>query len=127
MDRISALRSVFQDKLIHFMKNEEVELAKYAHNVFLSVKVNFWNIIRYTCVDMGLDYRTVARAANLVTGFVGNEHTKVPGPDGKCGFGGKCFPKDSEAFNAWLSSLAIPNRSIEEMIRENHVFRGEEI
>jgi UDPglucose 6-dehydrogenase len=24
----------------------------------------------------------------------GPEHTKVPGPDGKLGYGGKCFPKD---------------------------------
>ena len=29
---------------------------------------------------------------------VGNSHMQVPGPDGKFGYGGNCFPKDSQAF-----------------------------
>ena len=30
-------------------------------------------------------------------GRVGHSHTNVPGPDGKMGFGGSCFPKDVQA------------------------------
>ena len=29
---------------------------------------------------------------------MGKTHMKVPGPDGQFGFGGHCFPKDTEAF-----------------------------
>ena len=28
---------------------------------------------------------------------MGNSHSNVPGPDGKLGFGGSCFPKDVQA------------------------------
>jgi UDPglucose 6-dehydrogenase len=28
---------------------------------------------------------------------VGKTHMQVPGPDGKYGFGGTCFPKDTDA------------------------------
>jgi len=31
-------------------------------------------------------------------GRVGDSHMHVPGPDGKLGFGGACFPKDINAF-----------------------------
>ena len=30
-------------------------------------------------------------------GRVGHSHMNVPGPDGKFGFGGSCFPKDVQA------------------------------
>ena len=29
---------------------------------------------------------------------IGDSHLDVPGPDGKLGFGGACFPKDINAF-----------------------------
>jgi len=28
---------------------------------------------------------------------IGSSHTDVPGPDGKAGFGGTCFPKDTNS------------------------------
>ena len=31
-------------------------------------------------------------------GRIGNSHLDVPGHDGMLGFGGKCFPKDINAF-----------------------------
>jgi len=31
-------------------------------------------------------------------GRMGHTHMKIPGPDGKEGFGGACFPKDLSAF-----------------------------
>ena len=34
----------------------------------------------------------------ISSGWVNPMHTKVPGPDGNLGFGGKCFPKDINAF-----------------------------
>ena len=33
-----------------------------------------------------------------MSGYINATHTNVPGPDGKFGYGGKCFPKDVKAF-----------------------------
>ena len=33
----------------------------------------------------------------VLDGRVGHSHLAVPGPDGKNGFGGSCFPKDIQA------------------------------
>ena len=38
---------------------------------------------------------------------IGNSHTSVPGPDGKLGFGGSCFPKDIQAFINYAEKLDI--------------------
>ena len=40
-------------------------------------------------------------------GRVGNSHSQVPGPDGKLGFGGSCFPKDVQALIQFAESLDI--------------------
>ena len=37
-------------------------------------------------------------------------HTRVPGPDGKLGFGGKCFPKDLLALLHVAELLNVPAR-----------------
>ena len=37
-------------------------------------------------------------AGMLLSGYINDTHTFVPGPDGKFGYGGKCFPKDVNAF-----------------------------
>ena len=43
----------------------------------------------------------------LASGWVNPMHTMVPGPDGKLGFGGKCFPKDINAVIAYAESVSV--------------------
>ena len=38
---------------------------------------------------------------------VGDSHLDVPGPDGKLGFGGSCFPKDINALITFSDQLGI--------------------
>jgi len=45
-------------------------------------------------------------------GRVGDSHTLVPGPDGKKGFGGSCFPKDINAFMTFSESLGFTPHTI---------------
>ena len=40
-------------------------------------------------------------------GRVGHSHLSVPGPDGKYGFGGSCFPKDIQAMISFAKTLGV--------------------
>ena len=72
------------------------ELIKYTLNCFFATKVSFMNEVKMLSNKIGADWD------KLVEGFtsdsrIGDSHVDVPGPDGKLGFGGKCFPKDLNA------------------------------
>jgi UDPglucose 6-dehydrogenase len=43
----------------------------------------------------------------VLDGRVGHSHLNVPGPDGKFGFGGSCFPKDIQAMIHFMDTLGI--------------------
>ena len=75
---------------------ETAELIKYMNNCFFATKVSFMNEMHQISNICGADWDTA------VEGFVGDNrighsHLAVPGPDGKKGFGGSCFPKDIRA------------------------------
>ena len=40
-------------------------------------------------------------------GRIGHSHMNIPGPDGKFGFGGSCFPKDMQAMINFAESLGV--------------------
>jgi len=75
---------------------EAAELTKYAANAFLATKISFINEIANLCEDIGCDVHDVARAIGMDR-RIGNKFLH-PGP----GFGGSCFPKDTQA----LASVA---------------------
>jgi len=72
------------------------ETAKYMRNAMLAVRVGVCNEFESFCKTNNIDYESVRK---LVTSDprIGPAHTKVPGPDGKRGFGGTCLPKDLKA------------------------------
>lgn len=72
---------------------EEAELVKYVINTFLAVKVSFANEIYSLCENLDIDYSTIKGIVSKDK-RIGSSHLSVPGPDGKFGFGGSCFPKD---------------------------------
>ncbi|MDC1000288.1 hypothetical protein OAS41_00035 [Candidatus Marinimicrobia bacterium] len=75
---------------------KEAEMVKYFSNSFLALKVSYANEIYSLCKKLNIDYaRMISVAAK--DDRIGNSHLKVPGPDGKRGFGGSCFPKDVAA------------------------------
>src|ERR1041385_1511560 len=75
---------------------EAAELTKYAANAFLATKISFINEIANLCDSIGCDVHDVARAIGMDK-RIGSKFLH-PGP----GFGGSCFPKDTQA----LSSVA---------------------
>lgn len=77
------------------------ELAKYATNAFLALKVSFANQMADACGELGVDYAGFAQVLALDP-RIGASHLAVPGPDGQRGFGGPCLPKDLAALLALL-------------------------
>ncbi|MAF25113.1 hypothetical protein CL634_06015 [bacterium] len=91
-----------------FSTTEEAELTKYVRNSFLATKVAFFNEIEEFCRKSNISYRKV-RELTLYDDRIGDSHTSVPGPDGKRGFGGTCFPKDiSSLLNQALDKGLVP-------------------
>lgn len=74
----------------------EASLIKYAINTFLATKLTFMNELHSLVSAYGGSFQQVLRGV-LADMRVGPSHTKIPGTDGKKGFGGACFPKDLNA------------------------------
>lgn len=111
---------------ILFLSNKEAESVKYFRNTFLSVKVSFCNEMEEFCRRQGIDYDAVRFAAALDS-RIGASHTKVPGPDGKHGFGGTCFPKDMNALLYEMKSINMTSYMIQGALdRNREVDRKEE-
>ena len=60
------------------------------------MKVSFSNEFYTLCKKLEVDYDNIKQIVALDS-RVGFSHLSVPGPDGKKGFGGSCFPKDINA------------------------------
>ncbi len=73
------------------MSPESAELAKYASNAFLAVKVSYANSLARLCARMGADVTDVIRCMGADVRI--GPHFLQPGP----GWGGSCLPKDTAA------------------------------
>tara|TARA_Y100000592_G_C5458948_1_gene312933 strand:+ start:1069 stop:1902 length:834 start_codon:yes stop_codon:yes gene_type:complete len=76
--------------------SKTAEMVKYFCNCFLATKVSFANEMRQICEQKNIDYDKVVEYS-LYDNRIGKTHLSTPGPDGKYGFGGSCFPKDVNA------------------------------
>ena len=75
---------------------ETAELIKYMNNCFFATKVSFMNEMKLIAERTNVDWETAVDGF-VADGRIGHSHLAVPGPDGKRGFGGSCFPKDIQA------------------------------
>ena len=91
---------------------ETAEMIKYFNNLFFAVKVSFMNEMKLVAEKVGNINWQSAVAGFVSDGRVGDSHTLVPGPDGKKGFGGSCFPKDINAFMTFSESLGFTPHTI---------------
>ncbi len=76
--------------------SKTAEMVKYMTNTFLATKVSFANEMKLICDELNIDYDKVVEYSTYDE-RLGKSHWAVPGPDGKLGFGGSCFPKDINA------------------------------
>ena len=115
---------IFVGKKFTVMSPLEAELTKYMHNVFGAYKITYFNACREYCEQMGGDWRKV-HTGILLSGYINDVHTYVPGPDGKFGYGGKCFPKDVDAFAKMTKGTPL-GTLLEHLHELNAHFRGVE-
>ena len=87
---------VFPNITIIKTDSTTAEMIKYFTNTFLATKVSFSNEMKIICDKIDVNYDQVVKYS-LYDERLGKSHLGVPGPDGKLGFGGSCFPKDINA------------------------------
>lgn len=82
--------------------NENAELIKYASNAFLATKISFINEIANLCEKVpGTDVEVIAKG-------IGYDKRIAPYfLKAGLGFGGSCFPKDTEAFVSFAKTVGI--------------------
>lgn len=96
-----------------FVSPESAELAKYAANAFLAMKVTFINEIADLCEVVDADVREVATAIGA-DGRIGPKFLHA-GP----GYGGSCFPKDVTALIRTAREAKAPLSLIEQVEKVN--------
>jgi len=93
------------------------ELIKYAANAFLATKITFINEMIELCEKVGADVLAVSKGmgmdARIAPRFL------QPGP----GYGGSCFPKDTNALAKTARDYGLNLRLVEETIRTNEAIK----
>ena len=85
---------------------ETAEMIKYMSNCFFATKVSFMNEMYQIAEKSNVNWDD-AVAGFVADGRIGHSHLNVPGPDGKFGFGGSCFPKDIQAMIDFAETVGI--------------------
>jgi len=85
---------------------QTAEMIKYMCNCFFATKVSYLNEMKQLSDKIGANWKDCVDGFSL-DGRIGHSHLNVPGPDGKLGFGGSCFPKDVQAMINFMDGLGV--------------------
>jgi UDPglucose 6-dehydrogenase len=108
---------------IHVRTYEECELFKYTLNVHLAVKVWYFNEIYEIAEKLGVSYESLKTLFPLDS-RIGEYGTRVPGPDGKFGYGLSCLPKETRGMMKLQEQLGLDNQVLRNIIQRNNSFRN---
>ncbi len=89
------------------------ELTKYAANAFLATKITFINEVASLCEEVGANVQDVARGIGF-DNRIGSKFLHA-GP----GYGGSCFPKDTQALIKTAQDYGTPVRIVETVAAVN--------
>lgn len=109
-----------------FTDLKTASLIKYSINTFLASKVIFFNEMNalFKKFDSSDSWETVINTISRDK-RIGDSHMNVPGHDGRKGFGGACFPKDSVALVKYAKSKNVDLKLLEKTIKLNNKIRSE--
>lgn len=110
----------------------ESEMMKAGCNSFYAYKIAYFDLLyllsKKHAEEKGGDadkmYQKVLQMM-LKNEWINPMHTQVPGPDGRLGFGGACFPKDINAFNQHVKRMGLPNASLQGVVDLNLTLRDD--
>ena len=118
----SLYRIVHPELASDWMSAPGAMMFKYLYNTLgaatVSIVNEFYQMHKRLKLDDWGRIQSVLTIPNML-----DERTQVPGPDGKLGFGGKCFPKDCNAIINMARDLGTPAETLEGAIATNHVVR----
>lgn len=117
---IKNLYQPFADKTqILSVKRRSSETIKYASNAFLAIKIHYINEMANFCEKAGADINEVAKGMGLDS-RIGNKFLNA-GP----GYGGSCFPKDTNAMAYMGRTKGVNMSLIEAAIKGNDERKAE--
>jgi UDPglucose 6-dehydrogenase len=101
------------------------EFIKYMNNNYFAVKVSLMNEYYRLAKLMNVNWQDALHGF-ASDGRITDSHLHVPGPDGKFGFGGSCFPKDINAMISYAKNLGVNMNILEAAWKTNLEVRPEE-
>lgn len=110
---------------ISICKTEESEAMKLFCNNFYSMKIMIFNEFYDLCKKQNLDYNIITELM-LKNEWINKMHTEVPGPDGKLGYGGACFIKDTNALLEHTKRIGSLNSILNSCIKERNLLREDQ-
>ena len=101
-------------------------LIKYCINTFLASKVSFFNEMFqiYEKLNVNDSWKSLIDIISRDQ-RIGSSHMDVPGHDGKKGFGGACFPKDTVAFVKYAEQKGSEMMILRSVIKSNNEIRSQ--
>jgi len=109
-----AYRALYDRKVPFLFTNiETAEIIKYASNAFLATKISFINEISRVCESLNADVRDVARGMGM------DARISPQFLQAGCGYGGSCFPKDTQALVHIARANGLPMAIVEAAIKAN--------
>ena len=108
-----------------FVDLKTASLIKYSINTFLASKVIFFNELHliFESLDVKDSWEEIINVISRDE-RIGNSHMNVPGHDGRKGFGGACFPKDSLALVKLAKTQGIDLSILQSAIKTNNKIRS---
>ena len=109
-----------------FMDISSASLVKYTINTFLASKVMFFNETHqvFNKLKSNDSWELFIKTLSLDK-RIGESHMNVPGHDGKKGFGGACFPKDTAALLKYAEGIGVELHVLRTVINRNNIIRGQ--
>lgn len=111
-NRIAGLYTELNAPIVH-TSAESAELAKYASNAFLALKLSYVNSLTELCEAVGADIGEVTTTMGLDERIGAGFLTAGPG------WGGSCLPKDTSALLSIAADAGVELPVVREAVRAN--------
>ena len=121
VEKLYKYNSLCKPAQSYFMSPAEASFVKYGINTFLATKVTYFNQLFDAMLQTDHVRASVVINAIGLDPRIGSSHTTVPGYDGRRGYGGACFPKDTTALLNDYPNMTV----LEEAIESNKDYRAQ--